>query len=1120
MSNLLKSKFLFGVMTVAIVFVGAVAFATPAAAEGCTITATLRMGSKLTDQVKCLQAAVGVTADGKFGKMTKAAVMTWQSAQGLVADGVFGAKSRAAFTGGTVVVPPDGTTPPPVTQTGPVTVSLASDNPAVGTLVAGQATADLAHFTFTGNGTVTALKLKRIGVSADATLSNVYLFDGPTRLTDAASVSSNAEISFNLPAGLFTVAGSKTIAVKSDIAASTSGQTAGVMLSSFTTSAGAVTASISGNIHTIASATLATVAAGTVTPSGATISPGAGVTLWQSTLTISNRDVWMKRIALRQVGSALGSAFQNFKLYVNGVQVGTSTGLDINGYVTFDLRAAPVLMVAGSRVVRVDADVVSGASRTVQLSLRNAADVDFVDSSFGVNVAPTSTPWSPAAASTISGATGGTLTVEKDVSSPSTNVVNNGTDITLGVFKFTAFGESIKIENLRATYTSSDAAIGSLRNGRVLVNGVQYGSTATLNEDSQGTPYTQYTVNYTVMPGTPVLVELRADIYDNDGTDSITAGTDTLAGTIAIGSSNALRVDSLGYFNAPAVAVPANTLTIASTAITLSRDNTYASSQTTTLPVTNYKIGDWNLAGSSVEDVLLTTLSFDVDEVVSDEFDEGDLTNMYAVVKNAAGAVVAQPSPIATISATDNNFSINYTLPKNQTVSIELFANMSDVVGAESAIDADDSFKTDLTVTGTSLVGGTSVTATSADTDGQTVVYGTAYVQASVDASSPDLAIVYDNQTVTSGAFKFSAVTAGFNITDVTLTIPATGVTSVNSVNLYEGSNLIATLPGAATVSFAGLAWNVPANSSKVLTVKLGVGNVGLGAGTTQGVLTTTMTVFTSVNTSTGVSDASAADSGQSRESSADPAAAAQYLHAAIPVFTQGTVSSALTNAIENELYKFVVTPQGGPIALKQLKLNIVPTDNVGTNNTLAVGSFKLYRGSVNVTDDVGINLTTGADAKGADSVTTEGSATVIVITWSSEEQISSATEFTLRATPTGFTTGADDDSINVNFATADSSVHTIANSYLIDLDTTANSGLTQIIVGLAPTGGAAQDDATHGTDGGTVSDGPNIIWSDVSALPHTETVVAAGSTATSSADWTNGYLLEDLPLSGMTKNN
>src|SRR3989344_6312086 len=105
MSNLLKSKYLLGVMVASVLFVGVVlfafAFATTALAADCSITSTLRVGSK-GDQVKCLQAAVGATADGIFGPKTKAAVVAWQASVGLVADGVFGPKSNAAWSGGSM----------------------------------------------------------------------------------------------------------------------------------------------------------------------------------------------------------------------------------------------------------------------------------------------------------------------------------------------------------------------------------------------------------------------------------------------------------------------------------------------------------------------------------------------------------------------------------------------------------------------------------------------------------------------------------------------------------------------------------------------------------------------------------------------------------------------------------------------------------------------------------------------------------------------------------------------------------------------------------------------------------------------------------------------------------
>ena len=160
-----------------------------------------------------------------------------------------------------------GTTTPvvtPVTGSG-MTVALASDSPSNTTLVIGQAIAPLAKFVLTNadsvEAKVTKVELNRLGVSADTTLSNVYLYNGDTRLTDAATIS-QGKITFNNPYGVVTIPAGQSVivTVASDIATSTAGQTAGVALIGLTSNVEVKsTLPITGGTQTIASADLAEV---------------------------------------------------------------------------------------------------------------------------------------------------------------------------------------------------------------------------------------------------------------------------------------------------------------------------------------------------------------------------------------------------------------------------------------------------------------------------------------------------------------------------------------------------------------------------------------------------------------------------------------------------------------------------------------------------------------------------------------------------------------------------------------------------------------------------------------------------------------------------------------------
>ena len=308
-------KALVGVSLVATTLIGTVASA--------AITSTLKLGSRGA-QVKELQqflnacssdtkvAATGAGSAGYettyFGPATKKAVIAFQAKMGVSPIGLVGPATRAAIAAG---CGNNNNNNNNNNQTGSVKVMLSSDNPAAGSFVAPASGAVFAKFAFTGNGAVTSVKLMRTGISSSSTVSNVYLYDGATRLTDGASIGSDNTVTFNSLSGIFSVNGSKTITVMADTLAAD--YSLGFTLVSFTAGGSTTAVSIAGNQMYGASATLSTLALSASTASGST-DAGADINVWQSTASNSTRDVVLKSLALRNVGSIASSDINNFKL--------------------------------------------------------------------------------------------------------------------------------------------------------------------------------------------------------------------------------------------------------------------------------------------------------------------------------------------------------------------------------------------------------------------------------------------------------------------------------------------------------------------------------------------------------------------------------------------------------------------------------------------------------------------------------------------------------------------------------------------------------------------------------------------------------------------------------------
>ncbi|MCL5666490.1 MAG: hypothetical protein M1383_01850 [Patescibacteria group bacterium] len=883
----------------------------------------------------------------------------------------------------------------PSVVSGSVSASLASDTPAAGSLAVSSTAsvntvATLAKFNFSGSGTVTQLQVKRIGISADTDLSNVYLFDGSTRLTDAASVGANSLVTFSNPNGLFTVSGNKTISVVAELKNNASaGITVGVQLTSFTVANGTpATVAVSGNLFSVTNVgtDLAYGDFGSVTPTGGSYDPAKDVEVFRSNLTVNTRNMTLSGLILRQIGSANNSDINNFRLRIDGTQVAQVQSVDSNGYVNFSF--APVTLQSGTRVVSVLADVVGGSSRTFQFQIRNKADVVLTDSNYGTQVSTNDTyPVGSAAANDINA---GSLTIQKATDSPSADVTANSNDVTLAKYTLTAYGEPMKVETLTVAATSSDVSVTSLRNGRVLVNGAQYGSTATLarcttcaDNDAGGTAYT---LNYTVNPGTPVIVEVHADLYDNDGANNLGNG-DTVTAYILEGSSNVQKTVSLGYGSYPTNTVVAgNSLSVVTGSMTLSSNSNYAN-QKISLPQTSYKLGSFNLVGSSSEDINISSIGLAmVASTTLTSLNDVQIKvngNMFGTIKST---VAAGTGPNETIGAT-STFSGNYTLPKLTTVPVEVYGTINTPTSGYT----NDHFQVRLSVDGTTA---SSATTAESSNNGQTISIGSASIVAAKDASSPVASLVAGNQTKTAAAFKFTTTDDAYTVKEITFT--PTNVTTITSVILKDGNTVLGTQPGGtATVTFSGLNISIPANSSKVLTVDLQLGAVGYGQGTSGDNVQIQLTSYKNVPSSTGV---------QATNTTDVPSGNAMYVVKAVPTITPVTLPTGLLGA-SGQVYtiaKFQVSTGGtGTIAFTHLVFKYSTTTGVD------ITTPKLYdANSVEVTSSSSV-----------DKVNSR-----IVVDLAAEKEVTDGT-FSLKATlsdASGFTTG---DSVSTYMDVATSSV-------------------------------------------------------------------------------------------------
>ncbi|MEK7113705.1 MAG: hypothetical protein AAB873_02660, partial [Patescibacteria group bacterium] len=752
---------------------------------------------------------------------------------------------------------------PVVPTTGAVTVSLASDNPATGTLLIDDSTgvmqsaAPILKLVFS-NGTgaavnVNTVKLTRTGIAADGDINNLYLYEGATKLAEMSSVASKV-FSFNSSGGLFSVPAnsSKTVWVGVNMAPATTGpNTVGFSLMSASdvvyadglTSGGSFP--INGNQFATAFITdLGYINLTSTATFPATLDPKAEAQeLWRFTATANAQKMDIKRVVMTMVGTIALGDIQDLSLSVGGVQVGATAQIGTDNKVVFDWSASPYTLLSGqNKVFVLNGKVVKGTGRVFKFTIRSNADFVSTDKNYGVDTAALNagaalTVVDPDSSGNGTNINNGSLTVSRSANSPSGNVASGGLDIPLARFDYRANGEDVKVVYVRVSVDEESSDL-TLNDGKLYFNGSQVGTTDDSVADATDNVYSLG--NTVIIPaGTTGVFEYRANIEEAGGTDL--AANQTIVVSLSAGTSG----DAIGQTsltNLTPSASTGQTLTVKSGALSAAM-NTSVADYTTANPTgvvgaTNVKVGSLVITAGAGEAVNLTqvVLGDDGDQATSDFGD--NFQNL--TLRNGSST----STPIATVQGTlsgtagaDYTFSLSpsVTIAAGAQYVIDIYADiLTGAAGYTGAVSQPGLEFVNASATGVSTSADAYPTATIANLQ-NLVVSSSGSLVITVNAATPVAAQLVMGETgQTLASLDFAAGSAeDVNVSVGTITDTSSFAGSLSNVKLYDGLTLLGTVSsfdantnGVATFNLSS-DWVIPKNTTKTLTIKADVNSYG-----------------------------------------------------------------------------------------------------------------------------------------------------------------------------------------------------------------------------------------------------------------------------------------------------
>ncbi len=742
--------------------------------------------------------------------------------------------------------------------TGAVSLSLSSSTPAGATLPQGANSVEVLTFKATAGSAAASLNsvvFTQSGAGSTSDVSNAYVYEGNTRLTEARSVNaSTRQVTFsNLN---LAIAANSTRSLTLRITTSTTAVAADVM-SFGIASASSVTASgsiggtfpISGNSFSISGADAGTV---TVTKSGTITNPTVGqvdAVIGQFKIAAASEAASVETLTLK-IDNA--SDHSNFKLWDGSVELvaGVNTSGDV---VVFDMSSAPFAIAdGGSNIFSVSATIGGQNADLVKVYVDNAVDVVAVGGDYGFGMTAdigtsgtydgdTCSSTSAMTGCSLSTVQGGDLTLT--MTGPSTgDIRTNSQDQTLLAFTMTS-SQELTIKDLDIIVYGDDDGDGDATDGIEAGAGtidsdglINTGSEANLKDikiinvdtgavvmgpleldtvaDSLGNAtyptaasedaaqLIDFTDDFSVSAGTVLHLAVTADIDNN--------ATTATAFAAAIDISGLSEEDTNGDALSASDIIPTGDITgYNQTARTASMVVSLASTPgdvTTVQGTSNVLVQAFNLVagqGSNVNisEITMTAYSddsgsFELGDSASPAIDVNDyITSCY--LKDGNGAAVGTAVSPSSNGETLTFNGLNWVVAGSASVQVKLYCNFSNPTLATVY-----AFAFDIAVPATDIVAedddGTDVDPTGTAVNGGTTPTNVVTVNASgslaatAGASQPTANFVLTSTSLNHVAtYRYTATNEAFEIQTVTFSEEAAEDAAKGHTNATTGDTQV-----------------------------------------------------------------------------------------------------------------------------------------------------------------------------------------------------------------------------------------------------------------------------------------------------------------------------------------